>query len=59
MGSAFLGSIIGGMIPEIAGRIASVSPKGVFATQGYSSHFSAVYHNLNHPYDVVEGGAQS
>lgn len=29
MGSAFLGSIIGGMIPEIAGRIASVSPKGV------------------------------
>jgi MFS family permease len=29
MGSAFLGSIIGGVIPEIAGRIAAVPPKGV------------------------------
>jgi len=29
MGSAFLGSIMGGVIPEIAGRIASVSPKGI------------------------------
>ena len=29
MGSAFLGSIMGGVIPEIAGRIALVSPKGI------------------------------